>query len=161
MILTAKLKQTAARLISKLPTWPPSIILSQALNQALAPIIEDGILSPLIGKHVLIIVEDLGLRFSFTLHKNRFAPINITTDHHLTIRATLPDFYLLATRQEDPDTLFFNRRLVIEGDTELGLIAKNAMDSLELPKPLLTLYGTIKKLSTLKGSALTPRLGND
>lgn len=161
MILTAKLKQTAARLISKLPTWPPSIILSQALNQALAPLIDDGTLSPLIGKRVLILVEDLGLRFSFTLHKNRFAPINITTDHHLTIRATLPDFYLLATRQEDPDTLFFNRRLVIEGDTELGLIAKNAMDSLELPKPLLTLYGTIKKLSTLKGSALTPRLGND
>lgn len=110
----------------------------------MAPLIDDGTLSPLIGKRVLILVEDLGLRFSFTLQKNRFVPITIATDPHLTIRATLSDFYLLATRQEDPDTLFFNRRLVIEGDTELGLIAKNAMDSLELPKPLLALYGTIK-----------------
>ena len=27
-------------------------------------------------------------------------------------------------REEDPDTLFFNRKLQIEGDTELGLITK-------------------------------------
>jgi predicted lipid carrier protein YhbT len=39
----------------------------------------------------------------------------------------------LAKRQEDPDTLFFNRRLSMEGDTELGLIVKNALDALELP----------------------------
>jgi predicted lipid carrier protein YhbT len=39
----------------------------------------------------------------------------------------------LAQRQEDPDTLFFNRRLSMEGDTELGLVVKNAIDALELP----------------------------
>lgn len=39
----------------------------------------------------------------------------------------------LARRQEDPDTLFFNRRLSMEGDTELGLVVKNAIDALELP----------------------------
>lgn len=39
----------------------------------------------------------------------------------------------LAQRQVDPDTLFFSRRLVMEGDTELGLIVKNALDALELP----------------------------
>ena len=38
---------------------------------------------------------------------------------------------LLATRREDPDTLFFNRRLNIEGDTETGLHVKNLLDSLE------------------------------
>ena len=32
-------------------------------------------------------------------------------------------------RLEDPDTLFFSRRLVIEGDTELGLALKNALDA--------------------------------
>ena len=41
---------------------------------------------------------------------------------------------MLATRKEDPDTLFFNRRLLVEGDTELGLVAKNTLDSIELPK---------------------------
>ena len=29
--------------------------------------------------------------------------------------------------------LFFNRRLVMEGDTELGLVVKNALDAIELP----------------------------
>jgi predicted lipid carrier protein YhbT len=35
----------------------------------------------------------------------------------------------LVSRQEDPDTLFFLRRLMIEGDTELGLAVKNLLDS--------------------------------
>ena len=33
----------------------------------------------------------------------------------------------LANQQEDPDTLFFQRRLVIEGDAELGLVVNNTM----------------------------------
>ncbi len=36
-------------------------------------------------------------------------------------------------RKEDSDTLFFNRRLVVEGDTELGLVAKNTLDAIENP----------------------------
>ena len=36
-------------------------------------------------------------------------------------------------REEDPDTLFFNRKLQIEGDTELGLITKNLLDSVDWP----------------------------
>ena len=40
-------------------------------------------------------------------------------------------FYQLLQRQEDPDTLFFNRRLSIEGDTELGLMVKNTLDALD------------------------------
>ena len=45
-------------------------------------------------------------------------------------------FLLLATRKEDPDTLFFQRKLMIEGDTELGLGIKNLLDSLELEELL-------------------------
>ena len=47
------------------------------------------------------------------------------------IRGTWHDFLLLASRQEDPDTLFFRRRLVIEGDTDLGLGVKNLLDGLD------------------------------
>ena len=42
------------------------------------------------------------------------------------------DLILIAARKEDPDTLFFQRRLRIEGDTELGLYVKNLMDAIEL-----------------------------
>jgi predicted lipid carrier protein YhbT len=37
-------------------------------------------------------------------------------------------------REEDPDTLFFGRRLLMEGDTDLGLLVKNTLDGVELPR---------------------------
>ncbi len=148
------LKRVAAGLFSKLPVWPSSLIMAQALNQALRPLIEDGSLSPLEGKRVLIQVEDLGLQFRFTLQNYKFTPISGEGQVDLLIRATLADFYLLATRQEDPDTLFFNRRLVIEGDTELGLIAKNTMDSLDVPKPLLAFSHAIVSVEGFKNRFL-------
>lgn len=49
----------------------------------------------------------------------------------MTIRGDWHDFLLLASRYEGPDTLFFRRRLVTEGDTELGLVVKNLLDSLD------------------------------
>jgi predicted lipid carrier protein YhbT len=48
-----------------------------------------------------------------------------------TIRGGWAAFYQLANRKLDPDQLFFQRRLMIEGDTELGLGIKNLLDSLE------------------------------
>lgn len=47
----------------------------------------------------------------------------------ITVRARLEDYLALALRREDPDSLFFARRLVIEGDTELGVALKNALDA--------------------------------
>lgn len=48
-----------------------------------------------------------------------------------TIRGSVAAFRQLAERQQDPDQLFFQRKLVIEGDTELGLGLRNLLDSLE------------------------------
>ncbi len=44
------------------------------------------------------------------------------------------DLLLIAARKQDPDSLFFQRRLVIEGDTELGLEVKNLIDAIEIEK---------------------------
>lgn len=51
-------------------------------------------------------------------------------DRAAGLRAKLDDFLALALRREDPDSLFFTRRLVVEGDTETGLALKNALDAL-------------------------------
>ena len=51
----------------------------------------------------------------------------------LRLAANGIDFMRMMMREEDPDTLFFNRKLQIEGDTELGLITKNLLDSVEWP----------------------------
>ncbi len=42
-------------------------------------------------------------------------------------------FLLLVTQREDADSLFFQRRLRIEGDTAIGLHLKNFLDALGEP----------------------------
>ena len=70
-----------------------------------------------------------GLRNRASFQKTGSAP----GEADLTISASAYDFVLLARRQEDPDSLFFSRRLAMEGDTELGLLVKNTIDAIELP----------------------------
>ena len=51
----------------------------------------------------------------------------------LELGANLDDFASLANGSVDADTLFFQRRLKISGDTDLGLIVKNWLDATERP----------------------------
>lgn len=51
------------------------------------------------------------------------------------VRARMPDYFALALGREDADSLFFSRRLTIEGDTELALVLKNALDAARLRLP--------------------------
>jgi predicted lipid carrier protein YhbT len=121
-------------LLSRLPTYPPSFAFTKVLNLALGRIIRKEYLEPLHGKQIAIHVKDLGLSLYFTVNAENFMPTRSGTVPDLSFTATAQDFFLLATRKEDPDTLFFSRRLAVEGDTELGLVAKNTLDALELPK---------------------------
>lgn len=122
-----------SRLIHRLPTWPPSFAFTCVLDLALRQIIHRGDLQALYNKRIAIHVTDTGLHLHFTVQPNGFLATTTSTTPDLAISATAYDFYLLAMRKEDPDTLFFNRRLVVEGDTELGLVAKNTLDAIELP----------------------------
>ena len=126
--------QSAATLVSLLPTFPPSFAFTRVLNLALGRIIPRQYLEPLHGKQIEIRVKNLGLNLYFTIDADRFTPTRFGKVPDLAISATAQDFFLLATRREDPDTLFFSRRLIVEGDTELGLVAKNTLDAIELPK---------------------------
>jgi O2-independent ubiquinone biosynthesis accessory factor UbiT len=124
----------AATLVSLLPSFPPSMAFTSLLNLALDRIVLAENLQPLHGRQIAIRVNDLGLRLDFIIADGRFIPGRHAGVPDLVISATSRDFYLLATRREDPDTLFFSRRLVVEGETELGLVAKNTLDAIELPK---------------------------
>jgi predicted lipid carrier protein YhbT len=57
---------------------------------------------------------------------------NQPCDADVRFSATSDDLLLIAGRKEDPDTLFFQRRLKIEGDTEIGLEVKNLIDALDI-----------------------------
>ena len=85
-------------------------------------------LEPLQGRVLRLEIRELGTGPQVTLLGPLLLPAFGTPD--ATVRASLADYLALALRREDPDTLFFTRRMVIEGDTALGLSVKNALDSL-------------------------------
>lgn len=130
---TFLIPQPIGSLFSLLPRYPHSVLFSHAINLALGDRLCDEVWQPLHGKQVCIRVKDAGLTFHFTLDEHGLAARHAIPKADLTISASAQDFFLLARRKEDPDTLFFSRRLVMEGDTELGLLVKNSLDAMELP----------------------------
>jgi predicted lipid carrier protein YhbT len=130
-----------ATLVNRLPVAPPSLAFSVVANRLLWPALKTLDWQALVGRRYAIRVKDLGLSLRFNVTRRGFSPDSGAPE--LTISATARDFLLLLSRREDPDTLFFSRRLVSEGDTELGLTVKNLLDALDpetvlrgLPAPL-------------------------
>lgn len=82
------------------------------------------------GKSVCIYIKDALSKIYFRIEHGRLQP---AAPGHTDVRisGTVGDFWQLATRREDPDTLFFSRRLCIEGDTETGVHIKNLLDALD------------------------------
>ncbi len=119
---------------ARLPQLPPTLGLTAALNLALDRILPRETLEPLTGKLVCLRVTDGGLTLLFTLTPKGFRPAVSSSKPDLMISAKARDFLALALREEDPDTLFFNRRLVMEGDTDLGLLVKNTLDAVDYPR---------------------------
>ena len=130
------LPSTVGAVLSRLPAYPGSMLLVTALNLALARYLPADVGQLLRDKRMRVQVRDARVAFDFAWNGQRFAPHAPLTPPavaDVTLSATAHDFLLLAQRQQDPDTLFFSRRLSMEGDTELGLVVKNALDAIELP----------------------------
>ncbi len=122
------------RLGGKLPQLPPTLALVTTLNLALGRLIPREPLEMLIGKRFTIRVLDAGMTLRFGYGARGFRPLFDAGKPDLTISARTRDFIALLAREEDPDTLFFDRRLLMEGDTDLGLLVKNTLDGVELPR---------------------------
>ncbi len=109
-------------------------VLSWQFRQALA----EGELEFLEGRWLSIHVRDISLLWYTSVVDGRLV-VSQQADADVSFSADASDLLMIAARKQDPDTLFFQRRLVIEGDTELGLYVKNLMDAIELeqmPKAL-------------------------
>ena len=127
------LPRPVGAVLSRLPAYPGSVLLVTAINLALSRHLPQDVKDLLKDKRLSIRVRDARVAFDFTWNGQRFAPSAPQANPDLAISANAQDFVLLAQRRQDPDTLFFNRRLVMEGDTELGLVVKNALDAIDLP----------------------------
>jgi len=115
-----------------IPSSAHSTAMAKVLNRLFAPELADGELDFLEGQVMLIRVSDARINIRLTLESRRLKAVSNSRPEDLSIEGAVYDFLLLATRREDPDTLFFNRRLRLGGSTELGLYVKNFLDSLEL-----------------------------
>ena len=126
------------------PQWPHSLALVGALNAALKlKLLPESELGALEDKLFRVRVLDTGGEAHYTFRNGLFRPVFSTQrEPDLAFAANLSAYLQLMARQEDPDTLFFNRELEITGDTELGLIVKNMLDAVEWPTlPRLPLPG--------------------
>ena len=125
-----------ANLGTRLPQWPHAVAFTTGLNAIVKmKLLPEDSLALFEGRSFLIEVLDTGSHACFTFRNGFFRPLFTSLEMpDLAFRANLSAFLQLATRQEDPDTLFFNRTLSIEGDTELGLVVKNMLDAVDWPK---------------------------
>ncbi|MDQ2076431.1 SCP2 domain-containing protein [Marinimicrobium sp. ABcell2] len=145
--ITTKVVQWAPKLIRvtlyPLPNFFQACGLEWAINQTLKNSLRQGELSFMNGRSVSVQVVDIGLNFSLT-EKNQQLKVSLSDQQgDVTIKGDLMVFLTLIGGKVDPDTLFFSRRLSLNGDTELGLHVKNFLDTLEieaiLPRPIVQL----------------------
>jgi O2-independent ubiquinone biosynthesis accessory factor UbiT len=158
-----ELPRPLGALLARLPAYPGSVLLSTALDLGLADQLPQDVRQHLLNRKLRIHVKDARLTFDFSWSGDRFTACAPGGPTDLTISASAYDFMLLAQRREDPDTLFFSRRLSMEGDTELGLVVKNALDALELPVLELQRWAPSRVLSRFaprgQSSGVGPRNG--
>ena len=127
--------------LPSLPRWPlflavrgiPEPLLADAAARIMNHLLGErrGDLAPLEGRRLTIEGTDVGKRLHFLVAGGKLRRSSTAmTDLH--IRGTLADLLRLGLRLEDPDTLFFSRRLSLEGDMVTGLYVKNLLDGLDL-----------------------------
>ena len=133
---SSEIKPLFPRLLSlplaAIPGRVHSTAVVTVLNRVFANALQEGELDYLQGRTVRIHIQDMQLIFCITLQQGRLVASRAKNMPDLSITGTLHAFLLLSARCEDTDTLFFQRRLRMEGDTELGLEVKNFLDGLDV-----------------------------
>ncbi len=88
-------------------------------------------LKDLEGKVFLFEARDIGKRFYMIIREDG---IHIQPHYrgtpHVTMKGTMDVLFNLLLGREDPDTVFFSRRLEITGDTAVAVHFKNILNSL-------------------------------
>jgi len=123
-----------------LPSFVHNKVLVTTLNRMFSNELKEGELDFLQEKIIQITIEDAGIEYRFTLDKNKLVAADKNCSPDLVLQGTVYNYLLLASRQEDTDTLFFSRRLHMQGDTELGLYVKNFLDGMDMDTHKIPAY---------------------
>lgn len=104
------------------------------LNQAFEEQVNDGDFDFLEGEQLLVEITDAKIFVGISCVSNRLACTyfhSVTTKSSAILSLNTFDAIQLIEQVVDPDTLFFQRRLKIQGNTELAHQAKNTIDTLD------------------------------
>jgi len=136
---------------TKFPLSLNSLIIEKMCNQIFKEQIEEGEFNFLNQRkiHIEIIDANLNIGLSFadkSLRCLHFSNAQYAADASLSINTS--DAITLLQQQVDPDTLFFQRRLKISGDTELAHHIKNTIDTIDpdvIPSSLISMMNLYQR----------------
>ncbi|HHJ35336.1 MAG TPA: sterol-binding protein [Gammaproteobacteria bacterium] len=123
-----------------LPSFVHNSVLVTTLNQLFSNELKQDELVFLQGKILHIQIEDMDIEYRFTLVDKKLIAADKKQPPDLVLQGTVYNYLLLASRHEDTDTLFFSRRLRMQGDTELGLYVKNFLDGMDMDSHKVPAY---------------------
>ncbi len=145
-VLTNSLVPVVSHACSYFPEHICHHMLSVYLNNYLKPYVQGGDLNFLCVDHANFSLADIGLRFSLCIRDDTLVVAPHQPDAKISLSCNSPDILRLIAGRTDPDTLFFNRRMSICGNAEMGLKLKNFLDSVEvasvLPRGMHVLIST-------------------
>ena len=152
--LVTELPRKLAKPLGYVPFSCKKTVLSQLINWQYRQLITEGELDFLQQRQLGIDIPDLGLKWVMTLENDR---IQVTHGEQAEVwfRADSQYLILLAAGRKDPDMLFFQRRLVVEGDTELGLAVKNLLGAIEPEAVPAILRKGLQHLAAVTESGMT------
>jgi O2-independent ubiquinone biosynthesis accessory factor UbiT len=137
----------ASRLVSTWQFLPETLrykVIIQAMNHFFKEAFNDGELEHLAGRSISLKLKETDVIYHFMIGEHKFEQHDKQGES--CVSATLKSFIGLASKEVDPDALFFNRELIMEGDTDLALEVKHLIDNIEIPS---FLKAGLKKLSEL------------
>ncbi len=147
--LAKKILQAAPKALSKplalIPFAVKADLLKRILGLVLAEQAADDELEFLQQRWVAIEVEDLSLTFEVSYNDGWL--VRPLQNAEVTFKSDSKALLLVAAAKEDPDTLFFQRKLSIEGDTELGLEVKNLLLGVEFDTMPTAVSTAVTKLA--------------
>lgn len=134
-LLTRLIKpQALTRIATRMPARLNTLVVEKLVNSAFGEQIGDGDFDFLSGKVLQVEIIDASLFVGLSFADGRISCQHFSRYSHtadVTLSVESENAIQLIQQEVDPDTLFFQRKLKINGDTELAHHVKNTIDTLD------------------------------
>lgn len=135
------------------PAQAQQALLTTALSKVLTQALLDDELEFLQNNWLHVDITDVPFHFYLSVDDNKKLVIKkqLEQEPNVCFAGDTQSMLQLMSRNIDPDTLFFQRKLLVTGDTELGLEIKNFLDDMDLehlPKIIQTALQKYNEVAT-------------